>query len=399
MTHPSSDAPVVILGAGIGGLTAALTLARAGYRVDLFERTERLLEVGAGLQLSPNALRVLDGFGLLPALKARSGEPATVRIRSARNGRDLARVPLGPVARERYGLPYLVLHRADLQQVLVQAVRETAAIRLTLGAELGPVQEAGDGLDIQVITPEGDRQLRAAALIGADGVRSHVRQQIMGGPKPSFSGRTAYRATLPADEVPDELMTETGLWLGPRAHLVHYPVRAGREFNIVALVEEDWTSTGWSEPADRDRLLARFADWPSDIRAVLSRPDGWLRWALCAVDAGTPWVKGRIALLGDACHAMLPFAAQGAAMAIEDAAVLGRVLQGARDIPAALARYQQLRQPRTAQVQQAAATNASIYHLGWPACLARDAVLRASSPERLLKRMDWIYAWRDSAPA
>ncbi|WP_439529831.1 FAD-dependent oxidoreductase [Pannonibacter sp.] len=399
MTHSIPALPVAVIGAGIGGLTAALCLARAGYRVELLERTERLAEVGAGLQLSPNALGVLAGFGLLPALEAKAAEPATVRIRSARNGRDLARVPLGPVARERYGLPYLVLHRADLQKVLLEAVSTSPAITLTLGAMLADVVQTGTGIEAQITTANESRKLSACALIGADGVRSEVRQRVMRGPEARFSGRTAYRATLPASAVPDELMTETGLWLGPKAHLVHYPVRSGREFNLVALVEENWDAEGWSEPADRDALLRRFADWPAEIRAVMQLPDVWLRWALCAVDADRPWAKGRIALLGDAAHAMLPFAAQGAAMAIEDAAVLGRVMQGAKDIPAALAAYQQQRQPRATQVQQAASTNATIYHMAWPASLARDTVLRASSPERLLRRMDWIYGWRDSGTA
>lgn len=399
MTHSIPALPVAVIGAGIGGLTAALCLARAGYRVELLERTERLAEVGAGLQLSPNALGVLAGFGLLPALEAKAAEPATVRIRSARNGRDLARVPLGPVARERYGLPYLVLHRADLQKVLLDAVSTSPAITLTLGAMLADVVQTGTGIEAEITTANESRKLSACALIGADGVRSEVRQRVMKGPEARFSGRTAYRATLPASAVPDELMTETGLWLGPKAHLVHYPVRSGREFNLVALVEENWDAEGWSEPADRDALLRRFADWPAEIRAVMQLPDLWLRWALCAVDADMPWARGRIALLGDAAHAMLPFAAQGAAMAIEDAAVLGRVMQGAKDIPAALAAYQQQRQPRATQVQQAASTNATIYHMAWPASLARDTVLRASSPERLLRRMDWIYGWRDSGTA
>lgn len=399
MTHPIPALPVAVVGAGIGGLTAALCLARAGYRVELIERTERLAEVGAGLQLSPNALRVLAGLGLLPEIEAKAAEPATVRIRSARNGRDLARVPLGPVARERYGLPYLVLHRADLQKVLLDAVSNTATITLTLGASLGEVADTGTGIEAGIITADGARRISACALIGADGVRSEVRQRVMKGPEARFSGRTAYRASLPANMVADELMTETGLWLGTKAHLVHYPVRSGREFNLVALVEENWDADGWSEPADRDALLSRFADWPAEIRAVMEIPDMWLRWALCAVDAGTPWAKGRIALLGDAAHAMLPFAAQGAAMAIEDAAVLGRLMQGAKDIPAALAAYQRQRQPRAAHVQEAASTNATIYHMSWPASLARDAVLKASSPERLLKRMDWIYGWRDSSTA
>ncbi|MFN4012194.1 MAG: FAD-dependent oxidoreductase [Pannonibacter sp.] len=399
MTHSIPALPVAVIGAGIGGLTAALCLARAGYRVELLERTERLAEVGAGLQLSPNALGVLAGFGLLPALEAKAAEPATVRIRSARNGRDLARVPLGPVARERYGLPYLVLHRADLQKVLLDAVSTSPAITLTLGAMLGDVVQTGTGIEAEITTANESRKLSACALIGADGVRSEVRQRVMKGPEARFSGRTAYRATLPSSAVPDELMTETGLWLGPKAHLVHYPVRSGREFNLVALVEENWDAEGWSEPADRDALLRRFADWPAEIRTVMQLPDLWLRWALCAVDADMPWARGRIALLGDAAHAMLPFAAQGAAMAIEDAAVLGRVMQGAKDIPAALAAYQQQRQPRATQVQQAASTNATIYHMAWPASLARDTVLRASSPERLLRRMDWIYGWRDSGTA
>ena len=211
MTHSLPAQPVAVVGAGIGGLTAALCLARAGYRVELIERSERLAEVGAGLQLSPNALRVLAGLGLLPELEAKAAEPATVRIRSARNGRDLARVPLGPVARERYGLPYLVLHRADLQKVLLEAVNNTPTITLTLGARLGDVADTGTSVEAEITTATGSRPISACALIGADGVRSEVRQRVLKGPEARFSGRTAYRATLPASTVSDVLMAETGL--------------------------------------------------------------------------------------------------------------------------------------------------------------------------------------------
>ena len=396
MTHP-----VIIAGAGIGGLTAALALAQRGFSVILAEKAAWLEEVGAGIQLSPNATHVLAALGVLDAVRSHAFEPQELTIRSARHGGTLAHVPLGATAAGRYGAPYLLVHRADIQRALLDAVHAMPAISLRLGTRVSSVSQEGGKLQVtlaQGATPP--ETLEAHALIGADGVRSATRQTILNGPAPVFSGRTAYRATVPASLIPPQFLAGSGIWFGRKAHLVHYPLRQGREFNLVALVEEDWDAPGWSEPASKENLLQRFARWPEPAQNLLRLPDEWLRWALRAVDAGGIWQKGRIALLGDACHAMLPFAAQGAAMAIEDGIVLAHHLAVRPDQPAAaLQAYVGERQPRSAKVQQTAATNSTIYHLGLPASLARDTVLRLSSPQSLLQRMDWIYGWRPPAHA
>lgn len=393
--------PVIIAGAGIGGLTAALALAQKGFPVILAEKAAWLEEVGAGIQLSPNATRVLAALGVLDAVRSLAFEPQELTIRSARHGRKLAHVPLGAAAADRYGAPYLLVHRADIQRVLLDAIHALPDVSLRLGTRAASISDENGRLRVTLsqggTSPE---TLDAHVLIGADGVRSATRQTILNGPAPVFSGRTAYRATLPSQLIPPEFLAGSGIWFGRKAHLVHYPLRQGNEFNLVALLEEDWDAPGWSEPASREALLDRFSDWPEEARNLLQKPEEWLRWALRAVDAGGTWQKGRIALLGDACHAMLPFAAQGAAMAIEDGIVLAHHLAARPGKPEeALQAYVRERQPRSAKVQQTAATNSSIYHLGFPASAARDAVLRFSSPQSLLQRMDWIYGWQPPAHA
>ena len=390
-------ARVVVAGAGIGGLTAALALARTGREVLVLERAAALNEVGAGLQLSPNACHCLAGLDVLETVRARAFEPEAIRIRSADNAGDLTRLPLGATVERRYGAPYLVVHRADLQQALFDAANAEPSIEISFGQSIASVEQRGDGLP-QVITNDTSGQRRsheASLLVGADGVWSSVRNSIAGHETARFSGRTAYRATVPSDMVSPDLLNETGLWLGSHAHLVHYPVRQGREFNIVAIVAENWTEQTWSAPADREALLQRFSGWAPEARELLATPDSWLKWALCGVPASGPWVSERTALLGDAAHGMLPFAAQGAAMAIEDAVVLASLLKSNEtDIASALLTYERVRRPRVAKVQSLAQQNGKIYHLGGPLAFARNTVMRMTAPDRLAARMDWIYSWR-----
>ncbi|WP_417689985.1 FAD-dependent monooxygenase [Roseibium sp.] len=388
--------PVLIAGAGIGGLSAALALARKGHQIIVCEHAKSLKEVGAGLQLSPNATRCLNELGVLAPIRARAFEPADVCIRSGSSGQNLAQVPLGSELASRYGTPYLVVHRADLQRALFEAALATGAIDVRFRHDFEDVSASKNGLSASFKNDDnGQVSIDACALIGADGVWSKVRTCVAGHSEAAFTGRTAYRATIPASDVDAELLRDTGLWLGSNAHLVHYPIRSGTEFNIVALVAEDWHEETWSAPADRNALLARFSNWAKPARDLMAKPDRWLKWALCGVPANAPWISGRIALLGDAAHAMLPFAAQGAAMAIEDALVLGSVLDPAPlDVPAALRHYQSQRQARVAKVQATAAKNGRIYHMSGPMAFARDTVLRMSSRQSLGARMNWIYGWR-----
>lgn len=406
MAQSRSDANrIFIAGAGIGGLTAALCLSRRSRPVTLIEQASALRPVGSGLQLPPNTMQVMRALGLEDALLPHVVAPRAIQVMTVNSEDPVAEIPLGATAEDRYGAPYLVIHRADLQAVLLQAARASAGITLRLGTRLRDATQNADRIKLEferagdTADPEAPLDHdTGAALIGADGVWSTVRRRVMGLRGAAFSGRTAYRAVIPASEIPQRWRNVTGLWLGPRAHVVHYPLAGGEQFNLVALVEEDWQEEVWSAQADRDALLSRFRDWPRGCRELLSLPSSWLKWALCSMDPGTSWVDGRFALLGDAAHAMLPFAAQGAAMAIEDAEALARHLsEGMDDVPRALRAYEAERQDRAERVMRLSRANDRIYHMRRPLSLARDAVMRALPSERLLARLDWLYGWRPPA--
>ena len=395
-THMRESRHIVVVGAGIGGLTAALTLSRIGCRVTLIDRSAALTEVGAGLQVSPNASRILIDQDLGPALKQAAVYPDAIHVYSTQAGGQVASLPLGASFAARYGAPYLVIHRADLQKALVDAVAARAEITLRLGVAIARVDERTDGLTVWLDTGEA---LPADGLIGADGVRSEVRTEVLRGPAARYSGRIAYRATVPIDHVPPALRQVTCVWMAPSAHLVHYPIRAGRDFNLVAVMESDWRDEGWSSPADRDEVLARFAPssgetWPQQARDLIAAPTNWSRWALCGVDPRFTWSRGRVTLLGDAAHAMLPFAAQGAAMAIEDAEVLATALACDEDVATALRSYEAARKPRVSAVVDLAHSNGRLYHLGSVAATLRDAALKRLPARFALDRQNWIYAWR-----
>ena len=389
-----SDSPILIAGGGIGGLAAALAIVGTGQPVTIIERTAKLEAVGAGLQLSPNAVHVLRGLGLEDKLRAAAFRPEAIRLMSSRSGKQVARVPLGETIEQRHGAPYLLIHRADLQSILLEAIDAQSGANLRLGVSLRDAEQDETGVLAHLDTENGHDHLRASALIGADGVWSSVRRRVMKMRQATFTGRTAYRAVVPIDDVPEEWRDCTGLWMGAKAHVVHYPLQGGTTFNIVAIVQEEWEEEGWSTPAGKNRLLPRFTDWPKELVRLLDMPKSWLKWALCAMAPGDIRVEGRVALLGDAGHAMLPFVAQGAAMAIEDAAVLASCLRGADDVPSALSEYEEARRVRVDKVMRTASENDRIYHLGYPASLARDAVLARMPPEKMLARYDWLFGWK-----
>jgi salicylate hydroxylase len=393
---------IFIAGAGIGGLTAALALAGRGFRVVILEKAERLDEVGAGLQLSPNASRTLVELDLSDRLGARAVTPDAVSIMSARAGGEVLRMPLGEAAANRAGAPYWVVHRADLQAALAGAVSDHPDIELRLGATFEDVASHARGLTIVHRSGTDRRSDLACALIGADGVWSTVRQQLFPEVQPRFTGLIAWRGTFEATQLPkDYTARRVQLWMGPNAHLVTYPIAGGRQVNVVAVLPGTWNRPGWSTPGDPSELMDAFAAprWPAPARMMLTAVDNWRKWALFGVPEGCGWSKGQIGLLGDAVHAMLPFAAQGAGMAIEDAAVLARHLtreaaESAASITAALKDYGKARQARVTRVQRTARQQGRIYHLGGPLALARDLSIRALGPQRMLARQDWIYGWR-----
>jgi salicylate hydroxylase len=396
---------IVVAGAGIGGLTAALALAQKGFAVALLDKADKLEETGAGIQLSPNATRVLCGLGLRERLMPAVVTPEAVIIKTRRN-REIARLRLGAEAERRYGAPYWMIHRGDLQAALLDEVRAHPAITLALGTPVGAVAIDGERVTLPALRDLSGED--AIGLVGADGLWSRVRSEIGETAEPAFARRTAWRALVPADAVAAEFRAATiHLWLGRGSHLVHYPVKGGRMINIVAIAADPSQGThqgshqganqGWSTAATADDVMARFSgrSWHPQARDLLALPAQWLKWPLYDIPPLPQWGRGPVTLLGDAAHAMLPFLAQGAAMAIEDAAVLAQCIGAApEDVAGAMRRYEQARRPRTTKVWRAARRNDAVYHLGWPAAAVRDLVLRRMGSEGLLARYDWIYDWR-----
>jgi salicylate hydroxylase len=391
---------VIVGGAGIGGLTASLAIARNGFRVTVLEQAERLEETGAGIQLSPNAARTLIDLGLGEALRRRAVAPEVLRVRKAANGREIVRMPLGRLVEDRYGAPYWSIHRGDLQAALSGAVANQPDITLRLGMRMDDHVVHPNGITVSA-SHGGRWDERGIALIAADGIWSQTRERLGFPGPPQFSGRIAWRALVPAKDVAPEFRApEVNLWLGRDAHLVHYPVKAGTAVNIVLIMDDTWNAPGWSVPAGRDELLPRLSTryWAPQALALVGRPEAWLKWALFRRRPLMRWSKGCVTLIGDAAHPMLPYLAQGAAMAIEDAAVLAQCLaRMPDDVPRALRGYGAVRRGRARKVQRLAARNGNRYHLAGAVGFVRDTVMRAMGGTRLLRNYDWLYDWRPPA--
>ncbi|KAA0694417.1 FAD-binding protein [Neorhizobium sp. P12A] len=376
-----------IIGAGVAGLTAALAMARHGISSAIFEQADALTEVGAGLQVSPNASYILGQLGVLDALSAVWLEPKEVRLVSGTSLRQLAAVPSGNFAKLRWGSPYGTLHRATLQKALLDAVLANPLCELHLGQRIDPV--AGSSADIS-------SRLGAELIIGADGVWSKARTMVPGSPSPHFSGNIAWRFAIPAADAPGVFdRTSVTAFLGPSAHLVCYPLKETGTFNIVAITAggnavHDWNATG--SDSQRSILRQRFSGWNKTISALLDQVKHPTFWPLYEVGTGR-WHNGAdTVLIGDAAHAMMPFAAQGAAMAIEDAFELAGIVAG-RPLTEALDVFERHRTPRIAHLRQRAAFNRFAYHARGPFRLGRDFVLSMRPPQSLAADLDWIYGY------
>jgi salicylate hydroxylase len=385
---------VAVVGGGIGGLTAAVALLRAGLDVRVYEQARTLPAVGAGIQLAPNCTRILSRLGLLPAVERVAVRPTAFEFRRWDDGRVLSRTSLGDAVETAYGAPYLHAHRGDLVALLADAV---PADRVEVGRRCVGVEPHGERAE--VVFADGSRTT-ADVVVGADGIHSAVRQSLLGDDRPRFTGHVAYRGLIPADRLAHlGLEPRCTVRLGPGAHVVHYFVSAGRLVNVVCVTEENaWRRESWTDRGDVAELRAAFQGWHPVVREIVGTLDAPLKWALFDRDPLPCWSRGPVALLGDACHPMLPYGAQGYAQAVEDAAVLAACLAvpAARDIPAALDRYSALRRDRAARVQAISRGNGVRFHLAdGPEQRTRDAAMAASFG--LAPEIDWLYGHDSSA--
>ncbi|MGD9801798.1 MAG: FAD-dependent monooxygenase [Hyphomicrobiaceae bacterium] len=396
-------APALIAGGGIGGLATALALARIGWPTIVAERRSEWSEAGAGIQLSPNGMRVLARLGVAAHLEPVAGRPREITVRDAATARVLQRLPLGDWIAERHGAPYWQVHRHDLQAALVAKASSEPLITIMHGFEAASFVAEHGHVRLQA---RDDRSLTGSLLVGADGVFSRIREQLFAPNAPRFSGRTAARTVVPAPAGPDARIilpsTATGVWLSPGAHVVHYPVRAGHEIAVVVVRSELWHATGWSEPVASEEIEAALLRVAPAFAEALGKGHTWRRWALFETEPLPHWSKGCVTLLGDAAHPTLPFLAQGGSLALEDAATLAACLVGLSneaEIPAALAAYATARTDRSRRVVAAARRNGTIFHLSGPAAIARNVAMRVMSGERVMAGYDWVYGWRPPGEA
>lgn len=385
---------VLIAGAGIGGLTAALCLLQRGFEVQLFERAEALGEVGAGIQLPPNAMKVFEKLGISEALKKASFAPKAVEARLGEDGRKIFSVPIDG---RRWGGPYLTIHRADYIDVLKAELLRQSPKSLILNTNIVSCSSSSAGIAFQTA---GGSAISGDVLIGADGIKSAIRGQMFGADKPRFTGNVAWRAVVPASALNAALRPTSCAWFGRGKHAVTYPLRGSELVNFVGVVERaEPLDEGWRERGDISEVLTDFAGWDSYLVDVLKAisPDGLYRWGLYDRAPLERWTDGRAALLGDAAHPMLPFMAQGAAMAVEDAWVLADELSNSDDIGAALIRYESRRKPRASMVQAASRANMKTFHqrstLGQIMTYGPMWLAGSYAPSIIKRRLDKFYAY------
>jgi 3-hydroxybenzoate 6-monooxygenase len=392
MTAPSSTRPILVAGGGIGGLAAALALARQGFPVKVLEQAASIGEIGAGIQLGPNAFSAFDALGIGERARARAVYIDQLVMMDATDETEVACMPVGEAFRERFGNPYAVSHRADLHGSLLEGVQAAGGIELLTSTCVERVEQDEDG--VTAIDASGGKH-RGAALVGCDGVKSNVRQQFVGDPV-RVSGHVVYRAVADAADFPGDLkMNAPCLWAGPDCHLVHYPLRGGEQYNVVVTFHsrtaEEWGVTEGS----RDEVMSYFRGIGPRPRRLLDLPKSWRRWATADREPIGQWTYGRVTLLGDAAHPMMQYLAQGACMAMEDAVTLGEAVRASGgDFEAAFARYERSRVARTARVVLLTREMGRIYHAKGVERLVRNDLWKGRTPGRYYDALEWLYGWR-----
>jgi salicylate hydroxylase len=395
----STSSRIIVIGGGIGGLTTALALLRRGLDVEVHEQAAELKEAGAGIQLSANGTRVLHTLGLAEALARVQVLPARREIRHWRTGETWSWFELGETSARRYGTPHIMMHRGDLQMILADAVRQIEPNAIQLGKACVAVTQSESQVTVHCADGES---ATAAFVIGADGIHSRVREALFGVDKPEFTGIVAWRGLIPMQRLPQNLQQMQGTnWLGPRGHVLHYPVRRGELMNFISFVErDDWQVESWTVQGTTGELAHDFCGWHGDVQALIRNIDAPFKWALMVRPPMSRWSAGRITLVGDACHPTLPFLGQGGVMAIEDAYVLAACLAKHFDDPAtAFARYEEIRRDRTAAVVRKSHENR---RQAFSPALADEPEVAASVARdwqqvRVKERLDWLYEYDATA--
>ena len=387
----ANDHPILIAGGGIGGLAAALGLAQKGFRSLVLERAPELGEIGAGIQLGPNAFHAFDFLGIGETARSMAVYIDSLRLMDAMDGEEITNIPLDDAFRARFGNPYAVAHRGDLHGVLLQGCRDSDLIDIRTSAEVvGYIQ---DGATATAILAAGER-VTGRALIGADGLWSKVRKQMIDDDPPRVSGHTTYRSVIPIERMPEDLRWNAAtLWAAPKVHLVHYPLNGWRAFNLVITCHNGATEPAAGVPITHDEVREGFKHVHPNALQIIDHGDNWKYWVLCDREPVSDWVDGRVALLGDAAHPTMQYMAQGACMAIEDGVCLAHLMEaGGGDLDAVLPLYNEQRLLRTARIQiQSRALGDHLYHPTGPHSALRNAYIRSRTTEQWYDALDWLY--------